>query len=133
MGTQHLVSSIINFPLKLSSITRNTVLQWSFPSFCRLQDAGGLQHYRQDFCWNERCFHGAGLLQQLHCLQGAQRFLHKPAHKVRPQANGYLRCVNQSGSVITCIFPALSLSHVSTKILNSLCGHRSLFPRCPFH
>lgn len=63
----------------------------------RLQDAGGFQRHRPDVCWNERCVHGAGLLQQLHCLQAAQGFLPKPAHQVRAEANWYLWCVKQRG------------------------------------
>lgn len=80
----------------------------------RLQDAGGFQHYRPDIRWDEWCIHGAGLLQQLHCLQAAQGFLPKPAHQVRAEAKEFL-CVSNRGSVslTMCIFPSpLALSPV---------------------
>ncbi len=103
----------------------------------RLQDAGGFQHHRPDIRWHERCVHGAGLLQQLHCLQAAQGFLLEPAHQVR--AGAKCVCVKQweCESHYVHIPSLLALSPVHYNLaqpqslfimmFNSLCSHRG-FP-----
>lgn len=125
MGSQHLVSiqnhhthELIPIELVTKMLLWYAVRRFHYfyfhalnmaPVFIpsRLQDAGGFQHYRPDIRWDEWCIHGAGLLQQLHCLQAAQGFLPKPAHQVRAEAKEFL-CVSNRGSVslTMCIFPA---------------------------
>lgn len=74
----------------------------------RFQDVGLFQHHRPNICWHEWYLHGARFLQQLHCLQAAQRFFPEPTNQVRAEANQLL---SRNRGSVTLVLLDLFLVH----------------------